>query len=268
MSRAVQQTLLDYDGFVEKFKPRKTTDDCYTPPEVYEAVLSWASGKGGFDRENVVRPFYPGGDYERFDYPEGCTVVDNPPFSILSRIIEFYLDGGIPFVLFAPSLTAFSSASVVMRCNHVFADSDITYENGAVVRTSFVTSFGAPVVAETAPELAGVIERVQMEKNPPAALPKYGYPDHVLTAAMLARYAKRGIRMEVRADECCRVSALDAQRPLGKAVFGGGLLLSDAKAAERAAAERAAAHVFELSERERAVVALMSAKEAPCTSRA
>lgn len=26
-----QQTFLDYDGFVEKFKPKKTTDDCYTP---------------------------------------------------------------------------------------------------------------------------------------------------------------------------------------------------------------------------------------------
>ncbi len=24
----------DYDAFVEKFKPKKTTDDCYTPPEV------------------------------------------------------------------------------------------------------------------------------------------------------------------------------------------------------------------------------------------
>lgn len=22
----------DYEGFVEKFKPKKTTDDCYTPP--------------------------------------------------------------------------------------------------------------------------------------------------------------------------------------------------------------------------------------------
>ncbi len=29
----------DYDGFVEKFKPKKTTDDCYTPPEVYDVVL-------------------------------------------------------------------------------------------------------------------------------------------------------------------------------------------------------------------------------------
>ena len=25
----------DYEGFVDKFKPKKTTDDCYTPAEVY-----------------------------------------------------------------------------------------------------------------------------------------------------------------------------------------------------------------------------------------
>lgn len=24
--------MKDYDEFVEKFKPKKTTDDCYTPP--------------------------------------------------------------------------------------------------------------------------------------------------------------------------------------------------------------------------------------------
>lgn len=26
-----QMTFLDYDGFLDKFKPKKTTDDCYTP---------------------------------------------------------------------------------------------------------------------------------------------------------------------------------------------------------------------------------------------
>lgn len=29
----------NYDDFTEKFKPKLTTDDCYTPVEVYEAVL-------------------------------------------------------------------------------------------------------------------------------------------------------------------------------------------------------------------------------------
>ena len=41
----VQMTLADeseeYAAFVEKFKPKKTTDDCYTPPAVYEAVLNY-----------------------------------------------------------------------------------------------------------------------------------------------------------------------------------------------------------------------------------
>ena len=33
-----------YEDFVEKFKPKKTTDDCYTPPGVY-AVRRAAAGK-------------------------------------------------------------------------------------------------------------------------------------------------------------------------------------------------------------------------------
>lgn len=68
-----------YEEFVQKFKPKKTTDDCYTPPAVYEAVAEWAAANYGLDRAAFVRPFYPGGDYQRYRYPEGCVVVDNPP---------------------------------------------------------------------------------------------------------------------------------------------------------------------------------------------
>lgn len=31
-----------YEEFAEKFKPKKTTDDCYTPPTIYEIVEQWA----------------------------------------------------------------------------------------------------------------------------------------------------------------------------------------------------------------------------------
>ena len=130
-----------YEEFVEKFKPKKTTDDCYTPPEIYEAVKGWACKEYGIDQDSIVRPFWPGGDYEHFDYPEGCVVLDNPPFSILTKICEFYLERGIDFFLFAPSLTCFSGRKTIMRMNHVICNCAITYENGAVVRTSFVTSF-------------------------------------------------------------------------------------------------------------------------------
>lgn len=80
----------EYDKFVEKFKPKKTTDDCYTPPNVYEAVAQWVAREYGLEPSRFVRPFYPGGDYEHHEYPAGCVVVDNPPFSIITPILRFY----------------------------------------------------------------------------------------------------------------------------------------------------------------------------------
>ena len=79
---------------------------------------------------------------------------------------------------------------------------------------------------------------------------------------MLRRWSKYEVDFEVRREDCCRISALDAQRACGKAIYGGGLLLSERAAAERAAAERAAAeraraHVWELSAREREVVRMI-----------
>lgn len=31
-----------YEEFVDKFKSKLTTDDCYTPENVYETVKAWA----------------------------------------------------------------------------------------------------------------------------------------------------------------------------------------------------------------------------------
>lgn len=70
----------DYEGFVEKFKPKKTTDDCYTPPAVYDYVLQYVADHCDIDGMTVVRPFYPGGDYESLVYPDNCVVIDTRPF--------------------------------------------------------------------------------------------------------------------------------------------------------------------------------------------
>ena len=249
----------EYEAFVGKFKPKKTTDDCYTPPIVYEAILGWVCEKYGIDREKVLRPFYPGGDYERAEYPEGWTVVDNPPFSILSKICAFYLDRDVPFFLFAPTLTALSGNDVVLRMNHIFCDADITYENGARVATAFVTNLGdRDVVIETAPDLGEIIKEADARAcgERRVELPKYEYPDNVLTAAMANSLANAPFK--VKRGECVFVRALDAQKGAGKALFGGGLLLSDSKAAEKKAAQErlaeARAFVWRLSERERAII--------------
>ena len=52
--------MQQYSQFVDKFKPRHTSDDTHTPLNLYEAVLSWAERRYGFDRTKVVRPFGPG----------------------------------------------------------------------------------------------------------------------------------------------------------------------------------------------------------------
>ena len=256
----------DYDAFVEKFKSKKTTDDCYTPPEIYDVVADYVTERFGVRRADMVRPFYPGGDFEAFDYPDGCCVVDNPPFSILQRIKRFYRDNGVRFFIFAPSLTCFSGA-LTTEFTHIVCDANITYENGAVVRTAFVTNMGGDVVAESCPELGDRINAKMDEIKSRTAkkLPKYEYPDEVLTAAKLGWMAAHHTPFQVRRSDCIRISKLEAQG--GKGIFGGGLLLSERAAAERAAAERAAAeraaaeraaaHKWQLSERERAMTAAL-----------
>ena len=242
----------NYEEFIDKFKPKKTTDDCYTPPSVYNVVRDWACKEYGIDPAKIVRPFYPGGDYEHLDYPEGAVVLDNPPFSILSKICTFYLDRGIPFFLFAPSLTALSGRANNMRMNHIICGCSIEYENGAIVITSFVTSYGGDIIAQTEPHLTKLVndEVERLRRTKTVQLPKYTYPDHIVTAAMLQRYSHYGVDFKIHKKDCAPIYALDAQRSTGKAIFGGGLLLSDRAAAERAAAERAAAISWKLSDRE------------------
>ena len=231
----IQQTLSGYDAFVEKFKPRKTTDDCYTPPVIYETVLSWATHEYHLDGREVVRPFFPGGDYERYDYPDGCVVIDNPPFSIISKIARFYVDEGIDFFLFAPHLTNFS-----VRCaNHVICGAHIIYENGANIPTSFVTSLGGDCAIRTAPDLYAALTAAN--KKTKKHVPKYEYPTEVLTVSMLEYLAKHGVSYAVGSEDCVLISRLEDQARCGKAIFGGGYLLSEKAAAEKAAAEKAAA---------------------------
>lgn len=255
-SKSRQQVFEDYDGFVEKFKPKKTTDDCYTPPAVYDAILGWLRENVDIEGREIVRPFYPGGDFERFEYPEGCVVVDNPPFSIISKICRWYMAHKIDFFLFAPHLTLFSTRNIEWTC--IVTNAAIIYENGANVNTAFVSNLFGDIRVMTAPELRSRI--VESCKSAKSQLPKYRYPDNVTSSALLGKIAPY-VDFVVRSSECRFISRLDSQ--IGRAgIFGGGVLLSNAKAAEKAAAEKAAAEresiVWELSDRERRIIEELS----------
>ena len=237
----------EYDEFVDKFKPKKTTDDCYTPENIYACVKDWAVERYGLEGAEIVRPFFPGGDFEHYDYPDNCVVIDNPPFSILSSICRFYEEHGIRYFLFAPGLTLFSINSG--KCNYLPAGVSIVYENGANISTSFVTNLGEYKL-EISPDLYEQLS-AENQKNLSeltADIPNYVYPDHVVCAA-INKLAKYGQAIRFSADEMAFVRALDSQKEQKKAIFGGGFLLS-----EKAAAEKAAATRWELSERERELI--------------
>ena len=252
-----------YAAFVEKFKPKKTTDDCYTPPNIYEAVLGWVVDRYGVEPEKVDRPFYPGGDYETFKYTEGGAVVDNPPFSILSQIIDFYNANGIKYFLFAPYLTNFNSAH---KCCHVIAPITITYDNGAKVDTGFVTNLDDRLVLGDV-DLFRRLWEAEQENSRKRALPKYLYPDNVIMASDVGYMVKHGVNFEIEKEGAVFIRRLDSQIIKNKTLFGGGFLVSDKAAKKRAKAEEKArrnaekekrperaGEVWELSEREREII--------------
>ena len=241
-----------YQAFVDKFKPKKTTDDCYTPENIYRVVLDWVVKEYGIDPNNIVRPFYPGGNYMTEDYPEGCTVVDNPPFSIISKIVNNYNRAGIKYFLFAPYLTNFTSKE---KASHIITGTNITYENGANVPTAFLTNLDVYLL-RSCPDLAKQIEdanRANIAKVR-KQVPKYKYPDYVVTAVDLGYLAKWGIDFRVMAKDCFFIPRLDSQKAHGKTIFGYGFLLSESAAAKKAAAKKAAAKCWELSESERKII--------------
>ena len=254
----------DYEGFVEKFKPKKTTDDCYTPPNVYDAVVNWVTNEYKVDSQTFCRPFYPGGDYTSFNYT-GKIVVDNPPFSILAEIIRFYTDNDIKFFLFAPTLTSIRYGDY---CAVLPIGVGIQYENGAVVNTAFVTNLEPyEIRVRTAPTLYETVDKanksnlaIQKKYNA-----KYVYPLELVTAAAIYPYAKYGIEFIIPRSESVRVWSLDLQRLKGKEIFGGGLLISDNVKAEREKAEREKAEHekaehWQLSDREREIIKRLTNK--------
>jgi hypothetical protein len=251
-----------YEEFVDKFKPKLTTDDCYTPPAVYAALTEWIDANiMPLDGVQVLRPFYPGGDYEHADYPEGAVVIDNPPFSILAQIIRFYADRRIPFFLFAPTLTLFS-ACVAERPDVTFIvpAAQLTYDNGASIATSFVTNMLSDGTKVWMP--SGLRGRLEEACKPPlyekwGGLPVYVYPDNVISSALLGVITKGSRDLRISRDECTYIRRLDSQREAKKSIFGNGFLLSDKAAAAWAAAREAAAReklVWPLSERERDII--------------
>lgn len=220
----------EYALFLKKFETKKTTDDCYTPPLVMEAVQDWVATEFHLDKTNFVRPFRPNGDYQCETYKPTDIVVDNPPFSILAEIINFYIRNNIKFFLFAPYLTLLSGAAVKVTCYPVSLN--IVYANGANVCTAFVSNLDDPDtiirIPRTLIEKVGAAVKKEKERlKNKRALPVYSYPPNIVTVSRVFNLRHKSNDLVIKRTQTAVIDRLDSQRMQGKAIFGKGLLVSD-----------------------------------------
>ena len=216
--RTKQEVFEDYESFCKKFDKSntpRTTDECYTPQCVYDAVVAWVGERVSLEGRPIVRPFYPGGDYVNYEYPENCVVIDNPPFSILAEIIRFYLTTKIDYFLFAPGLTMFGS-SPAGDCN-IVASAKVIYANNADVNTSFHTSLFPGTKVLVASSLSRKIHAAQFG-GAKTVRKRSAPPYNLISSALLHKYT-HGDEVERYDNEVQFVRKLDYGGP----VFGGGV---------------------------------------------
>lgn len=184
-----------YDAFTAKFERKKTTDDCYTPEPIMEVVNNYVANRYGRDASRFVRPFFPDKDYKTEAYPDGCTVVDNPPFSILSAIIDHYQANGVPFFLFGPKDSVLQA---VHKCAVLCLDSRLTFHNGAIININFFTNLEPAGRLRNDPGL----RRKLLEANTGRPTPRKATRPHVfhpcaLTLGKVLKVAKSSEAWEI-----------------------------------------------------------------------
>ena len=217
--RTLKETREDYEAFLSKFnKVKKTTDDCYTPCEVYEAVADYVFATYDLpDDTPIVRPFYPGGDYEHADYPEGCVVLDNPPFSILAKIVDFYMANDIKFFIFCPSRESWRTITRRSGVTFVNTFTKVKYTNGAIVSTSLATNLSPEYAIYSAPALRRALRGLR-QRQPDKVVER---PDYTLGVKELYHLCKVPHAL-LREQMTTKVS-----KGIRDNSFGGAILLSD-----------------------------------------
>ena len=119
-----------------------SNDEFYTPKRVYEVIKNWAVKRYGLEGREIIRPFYKGGDYKRANYPKGCVVIDNPPFSICGQIVDFYLEKGIDFFLLYQTTKGLNPLREREdKISFIACGASVAYENqDTKIGTSFLTN--------------------------------------------------------------------------------------------------------------------------------
>ena len=146
-------------------------------------------------------------------------------------------------------------------------DSEIVYENGARVRTGYITNAIKDVRIWLCPELSEAVAEACAEED--KTKQGFIYPDNIVTAATLGKIVKWGVELKIYKETCEAISSCDSADEQGRQLYGGGYILSEGAAAARTAAEKLAAARtagvaptrLDLSPREKAIVKRLSLKD-------
>ena len=264
-TRGSQSSIVfhDYESFLAKFADSpKTTDDCFTPQDVYQAVVDYVGTIIDMSDKVVLRPFFPGGDYENAEYPYNGIVIDNPPFSMFLPIVKFYTARKIPFFLFGPGMTIVWASKY---CTVLCINNNIVFENGAKVACNFASNLFGDTVAMTAPRLSQAIAACPSQIIKPKNA-QYAYPDNMLCVSDLQAICKGGVDFAVSREETHMIDKMDLH-PKKCNIFGTRFLVSDdvverkkkalEKSKEEQVKEQAKAGTFvniQLSDREQKII--------------
>lgn len=210
-----------------------TQDECYTPPAVYDAVLDYAVERYNLQGKHVVRPFIPGGDYTKYVYTKNDVVIDNPPFSITTKIVNWYIDHNIPFFLFINGLYGVSlSRGLHGKATVIATNAPVSFYHkldNKLIRLGFVTNLEPKNIiirgdATLTNRLNGLVKKKPFKR--------YHYPDNFLKNSDILAALQRNVELKLTTNNSLFEDNLDYHKAHHLSVFGGGYLVNDQLYAE------------------------------------
>lgn len=206
-----------------------TPDECYTPPAVYDTVLDYAVRRYNLQGKHVVRPFIPGGDYRKYVYDKNDVVIDNPPFSITTKIAKWYIEHNIPFFLFINGLYGVSlSRGLHDKATVIVTNANVSfYNNGSEkrIKLGFVTNLEPKnIILRGDVTLTNRLNGLIKKKS----LNKFKYPANMLRNSDVLKAIHHGVELKLTTNNCFFENNLDYNKEHKLTdVHGGCYLVND-----------------------------------------
>lgn len=204
----------------------------------------------------------PKDKHENENY-DGKVVVDNPPFSIMSKIVNFYIENNVKFFIFAPAMTSIGLTRKHFGKSTIIPLSEnIVYQNGAVVPTSFITNlFNDDTIVYFDPSFKKNLKDAVEQTNNKAVhhVPHYEYPVNVIRATDIVKAGRASSKpIIIKSKSSYHIMKLDCQKKYHKQIFGDGLLVDDKTADKinklKQVKDTKTTITWKLSDRERQII--------------